>query len=192
MNAHGVHSPFVYAFLTDGLYSGRRLRFTPEKGMSKKALQVLLATMRYFKSFKLLVLGEEADAVTAMLRDVAEREQEKLWFFSELAPVPGGFDLGIVTGNDTETIMPVFQRLLQDANHNSIIALADIHATPQREAAWEALKKAPNVTVTIDTYHLGLIFIKAGQAKQHFVLRPFRSFMLDALLGIRNLWGLLA
>ena len=159
--------------------------------MGKKALQVLLDSMRYFKSFKLLVLGENADAVTATLRDAAEREQEKLWFFSDLAPVAGGFDLGIITGHDKQTILPVFERLLQDANANSVIALENIHATPQMQAAWQALKKDPNVTVTVDTYHLGLIFLRKGQAKQHFILRPSRSIALDAVLGIKNLWGLI-
>src|SRR5690606_4603871 len=115
-----------------------------------------------------------------------------LWFFSPMAPVPGGLDLGFICGSNTQSIMKAFEQLHKDVTDQNLFVLPNIHKTPEMKKAWETIKKDPNVTVTIDTYHLGLIFFRKGQAKQHFIIRPYRSFMLDAVLGIRNLWGLLA
>jgi hypothetical protein len=39
------------------------------------------------------------------------------------------------------------------------------------EEAWEQVKAHPRVTVTIDLYNMGLVFLRSEQAKEHFVLR---------------------
>lgn len=39
------------------------------------------------------------------------------------------------------------------------------------ERAWERIKAHPRVTVTVDLYDLGLVFIREGQAREHFRLR---------------------
>jgi len=37
--------------------------------------------------------------------------------------------------------------------------------------AWEAIKKHPKVTVTIDTFSFGIVFFRQEQAKEHFKIR---------------------
>ena len=121
---------------------------------------------------------------------MAGQENGQVWFFSELASVPGGLDLAILTGKGTESLLEQLARAHQDSNNNTIVAIPNIHATPFMEAAWAQVKKAPNVTVTIDTYHVGLVFFRMGQANQHFVVRPEKRYLRDAFLGAKNLWGL--
>jgi hypothetical protein len=194
VNAHGVHSPFVY-----GLVSGLNDRFKVLRnrdyknvaGIPPQALKTLHETLNYFKSYKLLVLGHDAAMVTQAIQAVGEKANAQIWFYSALAPVPGGLDLGYITGNNQEELLPLLRQAAQEANNNSVVALANIHATPQMETAWETIKKDPAVTVTVDTYHLGLIFFRREQSKQHFIIRTGTSKFTDALLGIRTLWGLL-
>ncbi|MFP9115088.1 hypothetical protein ACLI1A_14210 [Flavobacterium sp. RHBU_3] len=194
-NDHGIHSPFVYSFISTAFYNGHQLpelkRATGSAALNKQALQTLYKIIANKKAFKLLVLGDNATEVTDTIRNVAEQKNSQLWFFSPLASVPGGLDLGIITGTNRQAVMEQLHRLQEDVNQKSIIAIPNIHATPQMEQAWETIKKDPNVTVTIDTYHLGLISLRNGQAKQHFLIRPYKSFFTDALLGARRLWGLL-
>jgi len=199
VNSHGVHSPFVYSLVTNGFYEKERLVYNIKythtaPGLPKTALKTLLKTISHFKSYKLLVLGEDEVAVnqtTETIRSAAEAISAKIWFYSTFVPVPGGVDLAYLCGNDTASLLPLLDQLKQDVNNNSVAVIANIHASEAMEAAWEAIKKDPNVTVTVDTYHLGLVFFRREQTKQHFVIRPFQSFFLDAVLGIRNLWGLI-
>jgi hypothetical protein len=191
VNDHGLHSPFVYSFVSGTFYEGRKPKnIKPAAGLTKHALEILYKVITHRKAFKLLVLGNDAPAVTEAIREVAGQENGQVWFFSELAPVPGGLDLAILTGKGAESLLGQLQRAHQDSNNNTIVAVPNIHATPFMEAAWAQIKKAPNVTVTIDTYHVGLVFFRTGQASQHFVVRPDKHFVRDAFLGARNLWGL--
>ena len=192
-NAHGIHSPFVYAF-TEGLYQRQHILANagtiPEGKPGKKALQVLFRTINYFKSYKLIAIGKDDIAITETIRATGETIDAQIWFYSTIVPVPGGIDLGILCGEDKATLLTAFNELLPQVNNTSVIVLPNPHASPALEATWEALKKDPNVTVSIDTYHLGLLFFRHGQAKQHFTIRTANSFLLNAVLGIKNLWGL--
>lgn len=138
-----------------------------------------------------MAYGENDTAVTEAIREAAEANKTQLWFYSSLAPVAGGLDVGIICGSDTTSVTESFYRLLEDANDNTVFVLPNIYSTPQIKQAWETLKNAPNVTVTADTYHLGILFIRKGQAKQHFTIRPFTSFWINTIVGARTLWGLL-
>lgn len=194
-NAHGIHSPFVYSFVANGIY-GRNNRIVPKhkyEGISADTLEVLFRTLGYFKAFRLMVTGEDKQAarLTETIRTVGEDTNTQMWFFSPLASVPGGAELVYLAGNTYSEILAAFERGLEDANDKTVFALGNIYATPQMQHAWGKIKANPNVTVSIDTYHLGLLFIRRGQAKQHFTIRPFTSFFTDAVLGVKNLWGLL-
>ena len=36
---------------------------------------------------------------------------------------------------------------------------------------WHIIKQHPKVTVTIDIFHLGIVFFRKEQAKEHFTIR---------------------
>jgi len=195
VNTHGVHSPFVYNLVANGFYA-KQLDIDVDKnavasGLSKAALTTLFKTIRYFKSYNLLILGEDATPVTEIIRSIAEDLHTKIWFYSPIVPVPGGVDLAYLVGENTASLLNALEELLPNINNNSVCVISNIHKSSEMDSAWEAIKKDPNVTVTIDTYHLGLVFFRREQVKQHFIIRPYKSAMLDAVLGIRKLWGLI-
>jgi hypothetical protein len=47
----------------------------------------------------------------------------------------------------------------------------DIHWNTEMEQAWESIKNHPKVTATIDTFQWGIVFFRAEQAKENFVIR---------------------
>lgn len=70
-----------------------------------------------------------------------------------------------------EPTVQFFKTCLTKINEHSIIILDDIHWSPEMERAWETIKTMPEVKQTIDLFQFGIVFFKAGQVKEHFVLR---------------------
>lgn len=195
-NAHSVHSPFVFNIVTNGLYEkhfrlGKSEYKVLPKGLSYAKTDILYRLIRHFKTTKLLALGENAPAVTDTLRQLGENSKLQLWFFSTLAPIQGGIEIGIISDTTKAGVLEAFEEIIKNGNNNTMCVVDNIHASQQMEWAWEAVKKDPRVTVTIDTYHLGLVFFRRESVKQHFTIRANTNFFMDAFLGIRNLWGLL-
>lgn len=194
-NSHGVHSPFVFEVVNGCLYNkDLRLKRKEHKQLPKdagyKKAALLYRILLYFKPQKLLVLGDNAAMLTTLLRDMGEQNNKKLWFFSTLAPIPGHIDMACISGKP-ESLHALLGKVLEHKGNDTLCLIDNIHSTAEMEKIWEELQSHPQVTVTIDTYYMGLIFFRNGQAKQHFTVRLSRSLLLNALLGLRNLYGLL-
>ena len=70
-----------------------------------------------------------------------------------------------------ESTLTYFESLLETANNNSVFIFDDIYWSKGMTEAWEAIKKHPKVTVTIDTFFWGFVFFRKEQPKEHFVVR---------------------
>ena len=65
-----------------------------------------------------------------------------------------------------------FLQALTLCNNNSIIIFDDIHWSKSMEAAWQFAKQHEAVTLTIDLFFIGIVFLrKEQQQKEHFVLK---------------------
>jgi len=195
-NDHGIHSPFMFRFVSKAFYArGPRLSAKEHRSQNMQlrypAAEVLYRVFNYIRPAKSFVMGSEADAITDILRYAGEENKIKLWFFSPMAPIPGGTDFAVVADNEKEALLASFEKVVSNSNNDTVCIIPNIHATPQLEAAWQAVQQHPKVTVTVDAYHLGLVFFRREQVQQHFLVRPSKSFFRDALLGLRNGYGLL-
>ncbi len=83
--------------------------------------------------------------------------------------------LGIayVDGNHRyEPTINYFKQLLEKANDHSILIFDDIHWSDEMEKAWEEIKQDAHVTLTIDLFFIGLVFVRQAQKeKEHFAIR---------------------
>ncbi|WP_411768240.1 O-methyltransferase [Winogradskyella sp. A3E31] len=64
-----------------------------------------------------------------------------------------------------------FNALLPKAHNDSVFIFDDIYWSKGMTEAWEMIKAHPKVTVTVDTFQLGLVFFRSQQQKQHFKIR---------------------
>lgn len=70
-----------------------------------------------------------------------------------------------------EPTLSYFNQILGKCHNDTIIILDDIHWSEGMEKAWKEIIKHEKVTVSIDLFQVGLIFLRKEQPKQHFKLR---------------------
>lgn len=114
------------------------------------------------------------------------RSQFQLFHFNNVNPIVTEFssyldDLRLSTfdfkliyfdGNHSmKATLDYFEVLLPTVTNETVWIFDDIHWSPEMEETWKIIKKNPKVTVTIDTFHWGLVFFRREQPKEHFVIR---------------------
>ena len=82
-------------------------------------------------------------------------------------------DLAVIDANHTKEGVLAYYALLQPYLHSeSVLVIDDIYWSGSMATGWAELKNMPEVRQSVDMYWQGWLFMKAGQAKEHFVLRP--------------------
>lgn len=82
-------------------------------------------------------------------------------------------DLAFIDGNHRkEPTLEYFCTLLNHSTASTILVFDDIHWSKEMEAAWHQIQAHSSITLTIDLFFIGIVFINpAFKAKQHFTIR---------------------
>lgn len=147
-NQHGIHSPFVYDFVTKGLYlKSSKDRFDIKEfqqfGLTKKEQQLL---RKVFEYFQIELEIKEINTETFSL-DKFHKKQ----YYSNLNNI------------DLEEII--------NTKAIEFIICKGIHNDEVSFEKWTKLCAISQATVTIDLFYFGLVFFRAEQRKEHFVIR---------------------
>ncbi len=144
-NEHGVHSPFVYNLITKGLYV-KKTRKQPIHikigKTNRKQRKIIKKLFQYF----------------APQRNILFFKNQKL---------TGSYDC-IIFDNPN---LSHFLESVSYAHNDTLFIFKNPHKNKKNYEDWNTLIKNQKVIVSIDLYHLGLIFIRKEQLKQHFVIR---------------------
>jgi predicted O-methyltransferase YrrM len=70
-----------------------------------------------------------------------------------------------------EPTIKYFETCLAKAHEDSIFIFDDIHWSDEMEKAWKYIKEHPQTMITIDLFHIGIVFFRKKQPKQHYVLK---------------------
>ena len=87
-----------------------------------------------------------------------------------IIPAPG---LVFIDGNHRrEPTLEYFYKLLNCSTPATILIFDDIHWSKEMEEAWEQIKAHEAVTLSIDLFFIGIIFLRKDfKVKQHFSIR---------------------
>jgi predicted O-methyltransferase YrrM len=82
-------------------------------------------------------------------------------------------DLAFVDGNHRKApTLDYFNQLLGVSHQSTILIFDDIHWSPEMEEAWAQIQQHPDVTLTIDLFFIGIVYVNTAiKVKQHFTIR---------------------
>jgi len=240
-NQHGVHSPFIYNFVTKCLYDKTKYIAYNKLNTYRKTLQKSKTTL------KVKDLGEGSRVLNANQRQVSKmiktsssskKDSKLLYRVSKYFGFKKSLELGtslgmgtyafllanptskittiegcpntsdfaklnlenqdvnnieFIVGNFTDTIpklkegnydfiffdghhnkeatIQYFESLLPKIHNETIFVFDDIYWSKSMTEAWEYIKNHDSVTVTVDCFHLGFVFFRKEQVKEHFKIR---------------------
>lgn len=147
-NEHGVHSPFVFDFVTKGLYR-KSINFQNNtvlhhlNFLSKKEQDILQKIAVYFKVERIYIHPKELEN--------SVNNHYKILFLKNIE----NFYL-----NDLVATIPKLCLLFYQ-----------IHTNPKTQQQWNKICENPAATVIIDLYYFGLVFFRKEQEKEHFKIR---------------------
>jgi len=84
----------------------------------------------------------------------------------------GKLDFAFIDGNHTyEATIANFETLLKISHTDTVFVFDDIHWSAGMEKAWNEIADHNRVTVSIDLFRMGIVFLKSELSKQKFVIR---------------------
>ncbi|HEA20598.1 hypothetical protein LCGC14_1810160 [marine sediment metagenome] len=151
-NQHGVHSPFIYTYVTQCLYVRKTY-------VRKKSENILLKSIGYFEAKRVWI-----PSVNNGLQESIQREFPMVTFDH------GPYDILYLDLHEAV-------KLLNDTSeehkvHNdTVLLIYTVRDKPSLVSLWEKIKNHHEVRVTVDLFYCAGVFFRKEQAKQHFKIR---------------------
>lgn len=148
---HGIHSPFVYRFLDQGLYRRDLRQLPPDQ-------RLLLAAADHFRPF--WIGAAPPDHPLALWL-----EKQRPGLSRGQAP----FDLFVFESPEQGLAEALGQA--GQWHNESVVFVGNLRRHAGSRQKWLEATRLPQVNVVLETYDCGLLFFRRQQARQHFRIR---------------------
>ena len=100
--------------------------------------------------------------------------------FNDVLPTilkPGTLiDIAFIDGHhDREATLNYFKQIVPFMSKSGVLIFDDIHWSKGMTEAWKDICQSNEVTVSIDLFNMGLVFLNPDFTKQHFVLKSSKQ-----------------
>ena len=148
-NQHGIHSPFVYDYITKCLYQKKELKLPA-------TLKVLIKSIAYFKYDSILLIG-----------DFKTSEEIIKQHYATISIIENSADLIVCNISDlSDTNLDI-----NNLSNDCMLLLDNIHTNRKNLETWKHLTKSNHVRVSIDMFYCGALFLRKEQVKEDFKIR---------------------
>tara|TARA_B110000091_G_scaffold204168_1_gene238529 strand:- start:585 stop:1127 length:543 start_codon:yes stop_codon:yes gene_type:complete len=80
------------------------------------------------------------------------------------------FDLVFFNSTGKATLS-CFESCLSSVHNETFFIFKDLYSSKEMRTTWAKIKQHPEVTVTVDVFYYGFVFIRKEQQKEHFKIR---------------------
>ena len=151
-NQHGVHSPFIYRYVTKCLY-------VKPNYIRQKSQNILFKSIVYFKAERVWLPSKKED-----IKKEIQHEFPSVQFEN------GPYDILFFSPSEAEKLIRTPAEDYKIHN-NTLLLIDDIHRNKANLSTWENIQSHEKVTITIDLFYCGAVFFRKEQAKEHFKIR---------------------
>jgi predicted O-methyltransferase YrrM len=86
----------------------------------------------------------------------------------------GSVDIAYLDGNHRyDSTVQYFQEILRYCHPNSVMVVDDIYWSAEMTKAWQWIKNAPEVSLTVDVFNMGFVFLNPALSKENICLIPY-------------------
>ena len=185
VNAHGLHSPFLFDFYNEVIspqkefYFFERFRTILSQYDNCVSTENALFLFRYAAFYKpksihlekanfpvaiaLTIPSITKNLSVSSLSDYAEKEQTVLASLGVLVQENSNSDLCFL-----EVITPTS---LSEIQNYKCIIIQKPHHTKVKHNLWNSLCASKEVSISIDLFQFGILLVDKNQAKQHFIVK---------------------
>ena len=195
-NQHGVHSPFVYRLVTACFYtkvdkkhieqyreihkSTLQVRKVNLSKLSCKKPELLLKVIGYFKPIRSLEIGNasgdfastvkisQPNATVKIIANTPKTADNETNLLKAINIKP--YDMVFFNSTEKATLS-YFESCLSSVHNETFFIFKDLYQSKQMRTTWAKIKQHPKITVTVDVYDYGFVFIRKEQQKEHFKIR---------------------
>jgi hypothetical protein len=152
---HGVHSPFVYSFITAVLNSKE---LNEQAASTNKYRALVNGMIAFYKPVVVMELEATPSNKADVLEEIENADTIGLLYIKQI--------------KNEEDLLSYFNTAIKKVNIESILIFEGIHKSEEMEASWEKIKMHKEVKLTIDLYKLGIVFFRKEQLeKENFTIR---------------------
>lgn len=151
-NEHGVHSPFIFKYVTQCLYAKKN-------HSNHKAQNVVLKSLDYFQCQSITINPTDHGFEKHVKKIVPTISVES--FSPEL----------IYLSDCTEELLQANIFGNNGTANNTVVILENIYKDKKSANLWEKVKAFKKVTITVDMFNCAAIFFRKEQVKEHFKIR---------------------
>lgn len=174
-NQHGVHSPFVYNLITRCLYDRSQKERKKEvyQLIKKQKIDINPKLAAFINRLIPFLSYQNAYASEGYTKDLNSILQLQNNITPHTTLQREGIDIFYSTLKNKDAAIDQDISMIQKHKHNDTVWIINhIHEAKDQEEIWNQIKEDTNTKVSIDLFHLGLVFFRKEQAKEHFVIRP--------------------
>jgi len=123
----------------------------------KKETTNIAITQNLFEDFKLESIQLITGDINKTLPFYLKNKQLDLVYFNKIT--------------SKENTLNYFNWCLEAVHNNSIFIINNLNNSKETQQTWETLKSHPKVSVSINTYFIGVLFFRKEQEQEHFTIR---------------------
>ena len=154
-NEHGVHSPFVFDLVTKCFYK-KDFIIQSEKYPTQNTL--ILKTIQYLKLVKCVC-------------------------FNSSLKIDSAIDCVIIPSSNLNDFS--LNTILPFCTNETCIFVENIHQSKEIEDFWKNLCDNGEISVSIETFNLGFLFLRKEQQKEHFIINSNKTMSSHLFERIR-------